>query len=317
MMMIIVVCTSFKYNLHFNQMRRGGTGNMPLWSSEQRKGGPGPKSWKQRERARPGHRPTDTPTSPIVVASSDDEAPKPKQVGTKHRVEVNDDGYAEEYAEYVGFEYKGMYIHLREIDELQNTGEPTVFRRTQEMEGDTVSIMGEVIQRMRPKQTNNTVIKSTDVNVTFTENPDDLARDIMYATLAETQMANPNRQYASIHVQTDTTCTAEASTQTEPTATAASSSDSSDDCTASNVRRSETRKREVTPPASHSRRRVVGPKMASSERSSSRSRERRRIHRQRSPAPVRNEKNGSARNTRRACFVTTTIHYAGARSSVN
>lgn len=135
MMMIIVVCTSFKYNLHFNQMRRGGTGNMPLWSSEQRKGGPGPKSWKQRERARPGHRPTDTPTSPIVVASSDDEAPKPKQVGTKHRVEVNDDGYAEEYAEYVGFEYKGMYIHLREIDELQNTGEPTVFRRTQEMEG--------------------------------------------------------------------------------------------------------------------------------------------------------------------------------------
>lgn len=206
-------------------------------TSDRKQRGPGPKFWQEYNNRK--GKDTDSPASPIDIRPSDDEAEKPKRTPTKHHVEVDVDGFAEVYADSSGFLYKGGYIHTRERAEVQNTGEITVFRRTQEMEGNTDTIMREVLKRMTAQPKADTVAESTDSNVTFAADPADLARDKRYATDAEVIMVNLNRQFVSAGVQTDTVVcangsaqtyakrTANASTQTDP-ATPRSSSSSSD-----------------------------------------------------------------------------------------
>lgn len=121
---------------------------------------------------------TDSPASPeepIALSSGDENVPTPPQWPKKHRVEVNDDGYAEVYRKSSSFIHKGATMHTTEIAEVQNTGDTTVFRRTQTLETATDLAMSEVVKHLGSVYTPEIPIaKPTAPTVKFVENPEDV-----------------------------------------------------------------------------------------------------------------------------------------------
>lgn len=194
-------------------------------SSARARAGPGPRSSKQPFRDQANNtQSTDSPASPgepIALSSGDENIQAPPRKPKKHRINVNADGYADGYAEVYrkssSFIHKGVAMHTTEFAEVQNSGETTVFRRTQTLETATELAMSEVLKHLSSVYTPGIpIVNSTAPTVKFEEDPENVARDKAYEAAAKIQMAELSREFVSISAQTQTDESVDKSIQTEP-----------------------------------------------------------------------------------------------------
>lgn len=189
-------------------------------NADSKRNGPGPKSRTRSANANTGRRPsTDSPESPEPGNYSSgnyrhDANSKPEERTTDDTTsfEVDEYGYAEIYNETSQFQYKGVTLNVRETADVQNVGGATVFRRTQELEGDTDLLMSEVVKHLIKSKTTSNDSKSY---VTFEDAPEDQARERAYADVAIAQLEKANRQYVSVQAQTDAVNEINAANQTD------------------------------------------------------------------------------------------------------